>query len=49
MTAVTESILSALDAEQLAEQYALWDQLREAAISEADRHEIDDVFARHLP
>jgi len=28
---------------------ALWDQLREAAISDADRHEIDAIFSRQLP
>jgi hypothetical protein len=31
------------------ELYALWDQLRADAISESDRHEIDDIFARQLP
>jgi hypothetical protein len=35
------------DTEQ--ELRALWDQLREDAISEADRHEIDEIFARQMP
>jgi hypothetical protein len=32
----------------LDELYALWDRLREEAISESDRHEIDAVFARQV-
>ena len=28
---------------------ALWDQMRDAAISDADRHEIDEIFARQMP
>jgi hypothetical protein len=35
--------------ETVEDLYALWDQLRAAAISESDRHEIDDIFARQLP
>lgn len=31
------------------ELYALWDRLRTGAISESDRQEIDEVFARQLP
>lgn len=44
MTATTD-----LSPETVEELYALWDQLRAAAISDSDRHEIDDVFARQLP
>jgi hypothetical protein len=28
---------------------ALWDRMRAEAISEADRHEIDEIFSRQLP
>jgi hypothetical protein len=30
------------------ELYALWDRLRDEAISEADRNEIDAIFSRHV-
>jgi hypothetical protein len=33
-------------AEQLRE---LWDRLRDEAISESDRNEIDEIFARAMP
>jgi len=32
----------------LDELYAMWDRLREEAISEADRHEIDAIFSRQV-
>ncbi|MGE0818532.1 MAG: hypothetical protein AB7O74_07690 [Candidatus Nanopelagicales bacterium] len=35
--------------QDVADTIALWDQLREAAISDADRHEIDAIFSRQLP
>jgi hypothetical protein len=35
--------------ETVEELYALWDRLRAEAISDRDRQEIDDVFARQLP
>ena len=35
--------------ETVEDLYALWDQLRAAAISENDRHEIDDIFADDEP
>jgi hypothetical protein len=35
--------------DDVAELIALWDSLREAAISDADRHEIDEIFSRQLP
>ena len=35
--------------ETVEELYALWDRLRAEAISESDRQEIDDIFARQLP
>jgi hypothetical protein len=35
--------------ETVEDLYALWDRLRAEAISESDRHEIDDIFARQLP
>ncbi len=38
-----------IDAESIEELYALWDRLRDEAISDSDRHEIDQIFARHLP
>jgi hypothetical protein len=38
-----------LTPETVEELYALWDQMRAEAISDSDRHEIDDVFARQLP
>jgi hypothetical protein len=44
MTVTTE-----LSPETVEELYATWDQLRAEAISESDRHEIDDIFARQLP
>jgi hypothetical protein len=44
MTALIDTTVSSVD-----ELYALWDRLRREAISEADRHEIDDIFARQLP
>ncbi len=39
-------VLEGLSSEELAEYYALWDRLRGDAISESDRHEIDEIFAR---
>jgi hypothetical protein len=33
----------------VAELIELWDSLRDAAISDADRHEIDAIFSRQLP
>ncbi len=44
MTATTE-----FSPEMVEDVYALWDRLRAEAISERDRHEIDDIFARQLP
>jgi hypothetical protein len=44
MTATTE-----FSPETVEDLYALWDRLRAEAISESDRHEIDDIFARQLP
>lgn len=44
MTATTD-----LGPESVEELYALWDRLRAEAISESDRHEIDDIFARQMP
>ncbi len=44
MTATTD-----FSPETVEELYALWDRLRAEAISESDRHEIDDIFARQLP
>lgn len=38
-----------LTPETVEELYTLWDQMRAEAISDSDRHEIDDVFARQLP
>jgi hypothetical protein len=35
--------------ETVEELYALWDRMRDAAISVRDRQEIDDIFARQLP
>ena len=44
MTALIDTTVASVD-----ELYALWDSLREHAISAADRQEIDDIFARQLP
>ena len=44
MTALHEFTATSVD-----EIYALWEQLRLEAISEADRHEIDAIFARQVP
>jgi hypothetical protein len=44
MTALIDTTVTSVD-----ELYALWDSLREDAISAADRQEIDDIFARQLP
>jgi hypothetical protein len=44
MTATTE-----FSTDTVEDLYALWDRLRAEAISESDRHEIDDIFARQLP
>ena len=33
----------------LEELRALWDRMRQEAISDADRHEIDEIFARQMP
>ncbi len=44
MTALIDTTVTSVD-----ELYALWDSLRQDAISAADRQEIDDVFARQLP
>lgn len=44
MTALIDTTVTSVD-----ELYALWDALREGAISDADRQEIDDIFARQLP
>ncbi len=38
-----------LSAENVAELRALWDRMREEAISDSDRHEIDEIFARQMP
>ena len=38
--------LEGLSPEELADYYALWDRLRLDAISESDRHEIDEIFSR---
>jgi hypothetical protein len=35
--------------ETIAELRAMWDQLRSDAISDADRHEIDEIFSRQMP
>jgi len=35
--------------ETVEELYTLWDRMRDAAISDRDRQEIDDIFARQLP
>lgn len=35
--------------ENAEELRALWDRLRLEAISNADRHEIDAIFARQMP
>ena len=44
MTALIDTTVTSVD-----ELYALWDSLRQDAISAADRQEIDDIFARQLP
>jgi hypothetical protein len=44
MTALIDTTVTSVD-----ELYALWDSLREGAISAADRQEIDDIFARQMP
>ncbi len=44
MTAPTE-----MGPETVEELRALWDRMRVEAISESDRQEIDDIFARQLP
>ena len=38
-----------LSTESVEELRALWDRLREEAISDSDRHEIDEIFARQMP
>jgi hypothetical protein len=35
--------------EEVSELVGLWDQMRDAAISDADRHEIDEIFSRQVP
>jgi hypothetical protein len=50
MKEVTDmTTLTDLTPENVHELLALWDRLRDEAISEADRHEIDEIFARQLP
>ncbi len=39
----------ALTPDTIDELRALWDQMRSDAISEADRHEIDEIFSRQMP
>jgi hypothetical protein len=46
-TATTPS--TELEPETVEELYTLWDRMRDAAISDRDRQEIDDIFARQLP
>lgn len=38
-----------LPPEDVAETIALWDTMRAAAISDSDRHEIDEIFSRQVP
>ncbi len=38
-----------LSTESVEELRALWDRMRQEAISDADRHEIDEIFARQMP
>jgi hypothetical protein len=38
-----------LTPEDVADTIALWDRMRAAAISEADRQEIDEIFSRQVP
>jgi len=38
-----------LSTDTVQEIRALWDQMREDAISPTDRHEIDEIFARQMP
>ena len=38
-----------LSAESVEELRALWDRVRQEAISDAYRHEIDEIFARQMP
>jgi hypothetical protein len=35
--------------ETVEDLYLLWDRVRAEAISDSDRHEIDEIFARQLP
>lgn len=44
MTALIDTTVMSVD-----ELSALWDSLREDAISAVNRQEIDDIFARQLP
>jgi len=44
MTALIDTTVMRVD-----ELSALWDSLREDAISAVNRQEIDDIFARQLP
>jgi hypothetical protein len=38
-----------MDPQTVAELRDLWDRTRAEAISDADRHEIDAIFARQMP
>jgi methylphosphotriester-DNA--protein-cysteine methyltransferase len=46
---VTDMTTLELSTESVEELTALWDRLREEAISDSDRHEIDEIFARQMP
>jgi hypothetical protein len=35
--------------DDVAELIALWDRMRDAAINDRDRHEIDEIFSRQVP
>ena len=45
-TAYPTGDLEGLRPDELAAYYELWDRLRLDAISESDRHEIDEIFSR---
>ncbi|HET7902024.1 MAG TPA: hypothetical protein VFL59_12635 [Candidatus Nanopelagicales bacterium] len=46
MTNHPTGVLEGLSPEELAEYYATWERLRANAFSEAEVHEIDEVFSR---
>jgi hypothetical protein len=42
-------MFSATTTSDLAQTRALWDQLRAAATSDRERHELDAIFSRQMP